>query len=117
MKRRALLVLAAAVFAGAAIADPTPSGWQASGLRPIGYTDLNGRRGGIKLAIKKVGERWVLYKGGTGMEVVDVTNREEPRLVKVVPGPKGTAASQLPQHGNLLLLGMSRPTKKEEKQE
>jgi hypothetical protein len=27
----------------------------------------------------------------------------------VVPGPKGTAASQLTQHGNLLLLGLSRP--------
>src|SRR3954469_18233875 len=104
-----LALLALALFAAAALADPIPAGWQASGLRPIGYSDLNGRRGGIKLAIKKVGERWVLYKGGNGIEVVDVTNPEEPRLVKVVPGPKGTAASQLTQHGNLLLLGMSRP--------
>jgi hypothetical protein len=104
-----LALVALALFAGAALADPIPQGWQASGLRPIGYTDLNGRRGGIKLAIKKVGERWVLYKGGNGIEVVDVTNPEDPRLVKIVPGPKGTAASQLTQHGNLLLLGMSRP--------
>jgi hypothetical protein len=102
-------LFALALFAAAAFADPIPPGWQASGLLPIGYTDLNGRRGGIKLAIKKVGERWVLYKGGNGIEVVDVTNPEDPRLVKVIPGPKGTAASQLTQHGNLLLLGMSRP--------
>ena len=103
------LALLAFAIAGAALADPIPPGWQASGLRPIGYTDLNGRRGGIKLSIKKIGERWVLYKGGNGIEVIDVTNPEDPRLVKVVPGPKGTAASQLTQHGNLLLLGLSRP--------
>jgi hypothetical protein len=104
---RILLVLI--FFSTAALADPIPPGWQASGLKPIGYTDLNGRRGGIKLAIKKVGERWVLYKGGSGIEVVDVTNPEDPRLVKVVPGPKGTSAFQVTQHGNLLLLGLSRP--------
>src|SRR5207344_2473648 len=109
MKRPVVFAFAATLFAGAAAADPIPPGWQASGLRPIGYTDLNGRRGGIKLAIRKVGERWVLYKGGNGIEVVDVTNPEDPRLVKVVPGPKGTAASQITQHGNLLLLGLSRP--------
>jgi len=109
MKRPVMLAFATALFAAAATADPIPPGWQASGLRPIGYTDLNGRRGGIKLAIRKAGERWVLYKGGNGIEVVDVTNPEDPRLVKVVPGPKGTAASQITQHGNLLLLGLSRP--------
>ena len=104
-----LILVALVLCAGAASADPIPPGWQASGLRPIGYTDLHGRRGGIKLAIKKVGERWVLYKGGNGIEVVDVTNPEDPRLVKVVPGPKGTAAFQVTQHDNLLLLGLSRP--------
>jgi hypothetical protein len=82
------ILLALLFFSAAALADPIPPGWQASGLKPIGYTDLNGRRGGIKLAIKKVGERWVLYKGGSGIEVVDVTNPEDPRLVKVVPGVK-----------------------------
>lgn len=106
---RSVLFAFAAAVATIARADPIPPGWQASGLRPIGYTDLNGRRGGIKLAIRKAGERWVLYKGGNGIEVVDVTNPEDPRLVKVVPGPKGTAASQITQHGNLLLLGLSRP--------
>jgi len=104
-----LFAFTLALLSSTVLADPIPPGWQASGLRPIGYTDLNGRRGGIKLSIKKVGERWVLYKGGNGIEVVDVTNPEDPRLVKVVPGSKGTAASQLTQHGNLLLLGLSRP--------
>ncbi len=49
-----VLAFTLALLAAAALADPIPSDWQASGLRPIGYTDLNGRRGGIK--------RWVLYK-------------------------------------------------------
>src|SRR4051812_46931534 len=104
-----LACIALAAWAGVACADPIPPGWQASGLRPIGYTDLHGRRGGIKLSIKKVGDRWVLYKGGNGIEVVDVTNPEDPRLVKVVPGPKGTSAFQVTQHDKLLLLGLSRP--------
>jgi len=72
------LALAFALCSVPAAADPIPPGWQASGLRPIGYTDLDGRRGGTKLAIKKVGDRWVLYKGGNGIEVIDVTNPEDP---------------------------------------
>lgn len=41
------LLLALALFSATAMADPMPPGWQASGgLEPIGYTDLNGRRGG-----------------------------------------------------------------------
>jgi hypothetical protein len=97
-----------------ASADPIPPGWQASGLKPVGYTDLGGRRGGIKLAIKHVGDRWILYKGGNGIEIIDVTRPEDPKFIKVVPGPKGTAASQITLHGNLLVLGLSRPITPEE---
>nr|WP_315594201.1 hypothetical protein [uncultured Cupriavidus sp.] len=121
MKRLATLVKAVSVAAGLALgcasanADPIPSGWQASGLKPIGYTDMGGRRGlGIKLAIKRVGDRWYLYKGGRGIEIVDVTDPANPKFLKVVPGPAGTAASQVTLSGNLLILGLSRPISSEE---
>ena len=68
MKRLSILVKAVSIAAGVALgcasanADPIPDGWQASGLKPIGYTDLGGRRGlGIKLAIKRVGDRWSIH--------------------------------------------------------
>lgn len=102
-------------IASTANADPIPSGWQASGLKPIGYTDMGGRRGGSKLAITKVGERWYLYKAsGTGIEIVDVTDPTDPKFLRAIDGPKGTKASQITLHGNLLLLGLSRPITAEE---
>lgn len=108
------LVLCALASGSAALADPIPAGWQASGMEPIGYSDLGGIRKGFKLAIKRVGERWYLYKAGDGIQVIDVTDPTNPKLVKVVAGPKGTSAGQITLSGNLLLLGLSRPITEDE---
>ena len=104
-----------AMLTTAASADPIPSGWQASGLKPIGYTDLGGMRSGQKLAIKHSNDgRWYLYKAGSGIQIVDVTNPSDPKFLKALPGPKGTTTGQITLNGNLLILGLSRPISDEE---
>ena len=41
-------------------ADPIPKGWQASNMKAIGYSGLDGRGGAFKMAIGRVVGRWYL---------------------------------------------------------
>jgi hypothetical protein len=59
----AAMVLAAFGLASHACADPIPPGWEASHMEPVGYTDVGGRKGAFKMAIKKVNGRWYMYFG------------------------------------------------------
>src|ERR1039458_10755242 len=66
------------------LADQIPSGWEASNMKPIGYSDLGGHEA-FKMAIKHVGDRWYLYMGhfvAGGWSIVDVTRSEERRVGK-----------------------------------
>jgi hypothetical protein len=38
-------------------ADPIPKGWQASNMKAIGYSELDGRGGAFKMAIRQVAGR------------------------------------------------------------
>jgi hypothetical protein len=42
----------------AVYADPIPKGWQASAMKAIGYSGLDGRGGAFKMAIRQVAGRW-----------------------------------------------------------
>ena len=44
-------------------ADQIPVGWEASNMKAIGYSGLDGRGGAFKMAIKQVNNRWYLYMG------------------------------------------------------
>jgi hypothetical protein len=106
------ILLAAACAAPAAHADAIPAGWTASNMEPVGYTGLDGHMAPFKLSIKKAGDRWYLYtahSGKGGLSIVDVTDPAQPRPVKFIPGPAGTADPQVSLHGNLLVWGMSKP--------
>ncbi len=39
-----------------AYADPIPKGWQASNMKTIGYSGLDGRGGAFKMAIRQVAD-------------------------------------------------------------
>jgi hypothetical protein len=57
-------------------ADEIPKGWEASNMKVIGYSDLNGHEA-FKMAIKRVGDRWYLYLAhfvAGGYTIVDVTD-------------------------------------------
>ena len=52
-------------------------GWEASNMKPIGYSDLDGHGGSFKMAIKHVNDHWYLYLGHLwlhGWSIVDVTD-------------------------------------------
>jgi len=87
-------------------ADRIPTGWVADQMKPIGYSDLDGRGGAFKMAIKQVNGRWYLYMGHLwhrGWSIVDVTDPASPKVAKFVPGPENTWTIQMELHDNLML--------------
>jgi hypothetical protein len=90
-------------------ADEIPSGWKASSMIPIGYSDLDGHGGAFKLTIRHVGERWYLYMGhlwNHGWSIVDVTDPKNPKFVKFLPGPENTWTIQMELHDNLMVTAL-----------
>ena len=88
-----------------------PQGWQAANMRPIGYSDLDGRGGAFKMAIKHVGDRWYLYMGhlwNRGWSIVDVTDPAKPKVAKFIPGPDNTWTIQMDLHDNLMITALQR---------
>ena len=109
---RSFAVLSIALIAqAAALADPIPKGWQASNMKAIGYSGLDGRGGAFKMAIRQSGGRWYLYMGHEwhrGWTILDVTDATSPKFVKFVPGPDNTNSIQMEFHGNLMLTALQR---------
>lgn len=113
--RRSVLGLAvAAVLAGYAApthADAIPPGWESSNMEAIGYSDMQGRRGAFKLAIRKVDGRWYLYTSHlwhNGWSIVDVTDPRDPKYLKMIPGPSNTWTIQVTLSGNLMLTALQK---------
>jgi hypothetical protein len=86
-------------------ADQIPPGWEASNMKPVGYSDLNGH-GAFKMAIKQANGRWYLYMGHLwerGWTIADVTDPANPKVVKHIPGPDNTWTIQMELHDNLMI--------------
>jgi hypothetical protein len=94
-----------------AVAEPIPKGWQAQNMKPIGFSGLDGRYGGFKMAIKKADNgRWYLYMGHTfdhGWSILDVTDPAKPRYVRFIEGPKNWLTTQLTLNGNLMMTSLN----------
>ena len=114
---RLVLGISAAVSIGvlftqlAAHADPIPKGWQASNMKAIGYSGLDGRGGAFKMAIWQVAGRWYLYMGHEwhrGWSILDVTNPTNPKYVKFVEGPDNTNTIQMEFHDNIMVTALQR---------
>jgi len=91
-------------------ADQIPAGWEASSMKPIGYSDLNGH-GAFKMAIKRVGDKWYLYMGHLwerGWTIVDVTDPANPKVAKHIPAPENTFTIQMELHDNIMVTAMER---------
>src|SRR5580765_8377497 len=102
----AAIALVSAVAQTGVRAEQIPSGWQASNMRPVGYSNLDGRGGAFKIAIRQVNGRWYLYLGhlwNHGWSIVDVTDAANPKYLKFVPGPENTWTIQMELHDNLML--------------
>src|SRR3990172_3889484 len=104
----AVVLMALAAFSAPAAAQ-IPAGWEASNMRPIGYSDLDGRGGAFKMAIKQVGGRWYMYMAHLwhrGWTIVDVTDPANPKVAKFIPGPDNTWTIQMDLHDNLMLTAL-----------
>jgi len=112
--KRTLCVLAIVVFAvqWRPRADQIPPGWTADNMTAVGYSDLDGRGGAFKMAIKNVGDKWYLYMGHLwhrGWTIVDVTDPTAPTMVKFIPWPQeNTWTLQMEVHGNLMITALER---------
>ena len=107
----AAIALVLAVAQRGVRADQIPTGWQASNMRPVGYSNLDGRGGAFKLAIRQVNGRWYLYLGhlwNHGWSIVDVTDAANPKYLKFVPGPENTWTIQMELHDNLMLTALQK---------
>src|SRR6185437_11710946 len=106
----AALLFTTALLARPALADPIPKGWEAMNMKPVGYSDLGGRRGGFKMAIKHASDgHWYMYMGHLwhyGWSIVDVTDPANPKYVKFIPGPENTWDIQMTLHDNLMITAL-----------
>jgi hypothetical protein len=96
-----------------ASADEIPAGWEASNMKPIGYSDLDGRGGAFKMAIRHVNNHWYLYLShlwNSGWSIVDVTDPANPKVEKFIPGPDNTWTLQMDLHGNLMIIALQQKT-------
>src|SRR5208337_4609926 len=98
-----------ALLSGGAVADPIPPGGQGEHVNVIGFSDLGGRYGGFKIAIKHTADdKWYLYTGHSfnqGWSIVDVTDPKNPKYVRFIPfvGPKDWITAQVTLHDNLMI--------------
>ncbi len=91
-------------------AQPVPAGYDAKGVVPVGYTDMNGRPA-FKLSIKEHKGRWYLFTGHfwhSGWSVVDVTDPAAPKVVKFVAGPPNTWTLQMELHGDIMVTALEK---------
>ena len=103
--------LGALLSFSAPTAAQIPAGWEGSNMRAIGYSDLDGRGGAFKMAIKRVGDRWYMYLGHLwhrGWSIVDVTDPANPKVAKFIPGPDNTWTIQMDLHDNLMLTALEK---------
>src|SRR5271165_1416311 len=104
-----LAIAALALLAQRSYADEIPKGWEASNLKPIGYSDMDGRAGNIKMAIKHVGDKWYLYVAHLwvhGWTIVDVTDPTNPKVVKFIQGPPNGDTNQVDLHDNIMITAL-----------
>src|ERR1700693_2352071 len=107
----ALLVSSGVALVGpsGAFADQIPEGWEASNMKPIGYSGLDGHGGAFKMAIKHAGTHWYLYAANFwdhGWDIIDVTDPADPKLVKFIPGPPESSEAQVDLHGDIMITGL-----------
>jgi hypothetical protein len=85
-----------------------PPGFRASGVEPVGYTDLGGKPV-FKLAVQRVGERWYLWATHfwePRLSCLDVTDPASPQVVAAVEGPDDSATWQVQVADGLLVQGL-----------
>ncbi len=87
-----------------------PEGYEAKGLIPVGYSDLNDNPA-FKMSIKEYNGKWYLFTGHfwkSGWSVIDVTNPAKPEVVKFIEGPPNTWTLQMELHDNIMITSLEK---------
>jgi hypothetical protein len=75
-----------------------PAVEQSRNVEYVGFHDLNGMPG-FKMATQCVKDRWYLYVANlwqpSGLQILDVTDPGNPRVVRYLPGPENTMTIQV----------------------
>jgi hypothetical protein len=110
----ALSVAVAGSVVSRAAADPFPPGGQAQNVEQVGFSSLDGRYGGFKIAIRHTAnDKWYLYTGHSfnqGWSIVDITDPANPRFVKFIPyvtDDKHILTAQITLHDNLMITALN----------
>src|SRR5262245_35855929 len=75
---------------------PPGKAWSKN-ISAVSYIHLCDRPG-FKMAIHRHGERWFLYSAHfwtSGLSIIEITNPEEPKFVRFIPGPENTWTLQI----------------------
>jgi hypothetical protein len=81
---------------------------EAENVQLVGYHDLEDRPA-FKMALQRRNDRWYLYLGHFwhhGWSIVDVTEPEQPELVRFVPGPANMRTAQVQVADGLMATGI-----------
>ncbi|MBC8034229.1 MAG: hypothetical protein H7Y03_08795 [Chitinophagaceae bacterium] len=87
-----------------------PTGYDAKGILPVGYTDLEGKPA-FKMSVKEYNGKWYLFTGHfwhSGWSVIDVTNPAKPTVARFMEGPPNTATFQMELHGNTMITALEK---------
>jgi hypothetical protein len=111
----ALAAASVAAFSSSGLrADPIPAGGQGQNVEQVGFSGLDGRYGGFKIAIKHAAnDKWYLYTGHSfnqGWSIIDVTDPKNPRFVKFIPyvtDDKTILTAQVTLHDNLMITSLN----------
>jgi LVIVD repeat len=106
-----LVVVLVCALGSPALADPIPPGWEAQNMQPVGYSEVGGRKGAFKMAIRKVNSRWYLYTSHLwhyGWSIIDVTDPKNPRAVKFIEGADNTWNIQVSLHDNIMVTALQK---------
>ena len=111
----ALAAASVAAFSSSGLrADPFPAGGQGQNVEQVGFSALDGRYGGFKIAIKHTAnDKWYLYTGHSfnqGWSIIDVTDPKNPRFVKFIPyvtDDKTILTAQITLHDNLMITSLN----------
>jgi hypothetical protein len=84
--------------------------WQHN-VELLSYHDLDGRSG-FKLAVQEVAGRFFLYVAGfwhSGWSILEVTDSENPELLRFVEGPPNTMTLQVQVADRMMITGLEHP--------
>ena len=103
-----MAVCVMATLAPGSYGDEVPKGWEASNMKPIGYSGSMVRRR-VQDGHQARGDHWYLYLGkfwNHGWDIIDVTDPTNPKSREVHSRPWGQLEGQVDLHDNIMITAL-----------